>query len=98
MPDDFPFPDFGQNKESIDLTQSGREGMSFYELDQIIEENRDAIYEVEIPDEQDIETAERLREDLGDEGLKKVFLTHHRHIQQKHACVYSIIKDAYVQC
>ena len=71
--------------------------MSFYEMDQIIKENRDAIYENEIAEGQDVETVERLRKGLGDENLKKIFFTHHRYMQREIACVYSIVKDTYVQ-
>ncbi len=83
-------------------------GLSFYEIDSLLKRNREALLEAFGKDAEYYQRlVQRMRNDLGSRtvdgqkmdatsGLKRIFLTHHRSIQRRVACVYSIIKDTYV--
>ena len=112
IPDDFPIENLERFlEESVDLidpTLNNGNGMSFYNMNTIVERNEDALKQSFGGDNKNSllyqKIVRSLREDFGssigdgekmdgDNGLKRIFLTHNRYIQQKKACVYTVIKD-----
>ncbi len=107
VPEDFPIKDLKRfTKDSIDFTGYG--GLSFYDMDVLVKRNKDLLLKVFAKQREKLENlVRRIRADLGNcvldgekidghNGMKKVFLTHHRSIQRRVACVYTITKDTYV--
>ena len=83
-------------------------GLSFYDMDILVQRNREALLKAFGREAEGIQKlVQRMRQDLesrivdgvsmsADTGLKKIFLTHHRSIQRRVACVYTVINDTYV--
>ena len=105
-PEDFSIKesDFEQfRNESADLTKyNDGNGLSFYEIDVLIRHNRKAllkVFEKEALLPYLLKLIERIRKDISSnkhvEGdpMKKIFLTHHRSIQEEIGCVYCVVKD-----
>lgn len=104
IPDDFGIKNLERFlEESIDFTEyNDGNGMSFSQIEYLIQKNKKELVQAfggDDGEEAFVQTVlSRIREDLSSEGMAhdpatKVFLTHHRSIQQDVACVYTVVKD-----
>jgi len=105
IPEDFGIENLERFlEESIDLTEyNDGNGMSFAQIDTLIQNNEQELFQAFVGDDEgdqvfDQTVIARIREDLSSEGMTedpmtRVFLTHHRSIQQDVACVYTVVKD-----
>lgn len=105
IPEEFAVKDLGRFvTESMDLTgpefNNGGNGLSFAQMNALIEANQDVLcekWDSKTHGAYDLTILKRMREVfdfVGPEAAQNVYLTHHRSIRQRHAAVYTILKDA----
>jgi len=102
IPEGFPVKDLEQFLEtSMDLTQyNDGNGVSFAEIDDLLKHNDKALKKIFKEGSAQREVVNKLREEFkkldeadGEHIGNKIFLTYHRAIQRKVACVYNVVKD-----
>lgn len=103
IPKDFPVKDLDRYlTESIDFIKyddgnyNNGNGMSFYDVNTLVKANNDILVDLDNKKGKGLmqtilkDTWEELE---GEKGMKEVFLTHIRYIQESVACVYVVVKD-----
>ena len=98
LPDDFPLDDLSRfANESIDLRDfNDGNGLSFNELDKVLEKNKEvisAMYEDKEFDKSLIRNLRNARTCYGEDSECGQFLATYRSIQGSVSCVYGVVKD-----